>query len=109
MRRLSTKDKLIKELSSDSSFSRDKKLSIREINLIFMKSCKLDDIKYPVYHRNKEVPVETEFPIWYETRGGNNGPHLQLLCVDESFLSEEEQYVFDRIVDVWMSAQECIA
>jgi hypothetical protein len=92
MRRLLTKQKLIKELVEESSSSsRCETLHPLSISEIFKKYWKFDNGKYEASARNKEMPVQVDVPVWYETRTYQHGAYLQLLCVDEDRLTEQEK------------------
>ncbi len=100
---LSTLVKLANEISSASLFTSGGTLHPNQIKSVFAKSWKYDCGKYQTSKKNKEVDIDTDEPIWYETRTDSNGPYLQLLCVKEEKLTDSERLVYERIIDIWQA------
>jgi len=103
MKTLNTKTKLASTIESASLFSRGGILDSYQVLQIFAKSWKYDKGKYEPSMKNKELPMETKEPIWYETRSDANGSYLQLLCVDEDKLTQEQKSSYSRIVEIWQA------
>lgn len=57
--------------------------------------------KYSSSIKRSETPVN--FPIWHEDRSDKEGAYVSLRCIDERTLTDEEQRIYNHLVEVWNS------
>lgn len=95
--KLLTQTKLLKTLGLT-------KEEIKEVKTL--PTWKYDCGKYCPSNKNKDIEITADKPVWYESRSDRHGGYIQLMCIDEKMLSDNQKDLFLSVLKVFINKVE---
>ena len=88
--KLTTLNKVVKEMSTQSLFTLGGTFMDKELREIFKKAkMKYCSGKYAPTIKNKEQDVLDECIVWYESRSDEHGPYVVMYCLNDNIIEKE--------------------